>query len=112
MGQPLAIDISGGLYQSSSPIIANLECNNCYVKIPQVAGALSPANLFGTPGLLRFKAMRNIVTEGADGIIFMFDAAHPEKDENAIKSFHKFSVAVWVIWLIPYLSPMLFSMAS
>jgi len=40
--------------------------------------------LFGTPGLLRFKAMRNIVTEGADGIIFMFDAAHPEKDENAI----------------------------
>jgi len=40
--------------------------------------------LFGTPGLLRFKAMRNIVTEGADGIIFMFDAAHPEKDDSAI----------------------------
>jgi uncharacterized repeat protein (TIGR03987 family) len=34
------------------------------------------------------------------------------KDENAIKNFHKFSVAVWAIWLIPYFSPMFFSMAS
>ncbi len=33
------------------------------------------------------------------------------KNEKAIKSFHKFSVAVWVIWLIPYLSPMVFSLA-
>ena len=33
-------------------------------------------------------------------------------DEEAIKNFHKFSVAVWVIWLIPYFSPMFFSMAS
>jgi uncharacterized repeat protein (TIGR03987 family) len=30
------------------------------------------------------------------------------KDEKLILSFHKFSVAVWVVWLIPYLSPMLF----
>jgi len=28
------------------------------------------------------------------------------KDERWINSFHRFSVAVWVIWLIPYLSPM------
>ncbi|MCP4357221.1 MAG: TIGR03987 family protein [Chloroflexi bacterium] len=34
-----------------------------------------------------------------------------KKDENAIQNFHKFSVAVWVIWLIPYFSPMFFSMA-
>ena len=33
------------------------------------------------------------------------------KDEKAIQNFHKFSVAVWVIWLIPYFSPMFFSMA-
>lgn len=33
------------------------------------------------------------------------------RDEKAIKNFHKFSVAVWVIWLIPYLSPMFFYMA-
>ncbi|MEJ2737251.1 MAG: HsmA family protein [Anaerolineae bacterium] len=34
------------------------------------------------------------------------------KDENAIQNFHKFSVFVWVIWLIPYFSPMIFSMAG
>lgn len=33
------------------------------------------------------------------------------KDEKAILSFHKFSVFVWVIWLIPYFSPMIFGMA-
>ena len=27
------------------------------------------------------------------------------KDERWINSFHKFSVTVWVIWLIPYFSP-------
>jgi len=32
-------------------------------------------------------------------------------DENALKNFHKFSVVVWAIWLIPYFSPMFFSMA-
>jgi uncharacterized repeat protein (TIGR03987 family) len=34
------------------------------------------------------------------------------KDEKAIQNFHKFSVAVWVIWLIPYFSPMVFGMAG
>ena len=33
-------------------------------------------------------------------------------DEAAIRNFHKFSVAVWVIWLIPYFSPMFFAMAG
>ena len=32
--------------------------------------------------------------------------------EKALKNFHKFSVVVWLIWLIPYFSPMFFSMAS
>ncbi len=40
--------------------------------------------LFGTPGLLRFSIMRNIVTSGSDGIIFLFDSVHPEKDDSAI----------------------------
>ena len=35
-----------------------------------------------------------------------------KKDEQAIMNFHKFSVAVWVIWLIPYFSPMFFTMAA
>ena len=29
-----------------------------------------------------------------------------KKDEKWIKNFHKFSVTVWLIWLIPYFSPM------
>jgi uncharacterized repeat protein (TIGR03987 family) len=32
------------------------------------------------------------------------------KDERMINNFHKFSVVVWFIWLIPYFSPMLFGM--
>ena len=35
-----------------------------------------------------------------------------KKDEKAINNFHKFSLIVWLIWLIPYFSPMFFNMAS
>ena len=41
-------------------------------------------SLFGTPGLLRFSVMRNIVISGSDGVLFIFDAAAPEKDDSAI----------------------------
>ena len=34
-----------------------------------------------------------------------------KKDEKAITNFHKFSVIVWFIWLIPYFSPMFFNLA-
>ena len=32
------------------------------------------------------------------------------KDEKWITDFHRFSVVVWVIWLVPYLSPIFFAM--
>lgn len=32
------------------------------------------------------------------------------KDEKWIYSFHRFRVVVWGIWLVPYFSPMIFSM--
>jgi uncharacterized repeat protein (TIGR03987 family) len=32
------------------------------------------------------------------------------KDEKMIAKFHKFSLMVWLIWLIPYLSPMVLRM--
>jgi len=32
-----------------------------------------------------------------------------KKDEKAIVNFHKFSLVVWLIWLIPYFSPMVFN---
>ncbi len=34
------------------------------------------------------------------------------KNEKAILNFHKFSVIVWLIWLIPYFSPMFFNLAG
>jgi uncharacterized repeat protein (TIGR03987 family) len=34
------------------------------------------------------------------------------KDERLITSFHRFSVAVWLIWLVPYFSPMFFALGS
>lgn len=34
------------------------------------------------------------------------------KDEQALKSFHRFSVFVWLVWLIPYLSPMFLGMGN
>jgi uncharacterized repeat protein (TIGR03987 family) len=34
------------------------------------------------------------------------------KDEKMINNFHKFSLLVWFIWLIPYFSPMFFSLAQ
>jgi uncharacterized repeat protein (TIGR03987 family) len=33
-----------------------------------------------------------------------------KKDENAILNFHKFSLFVWIIWLIPYFSGFFLSM--
>ena len=34
-----------------------------------------------------------------------------KKDEVWITKFHRFSVFVWVVWLIPYLSPMFVAIA-
>ena len=33
-----------------------------------------------------------------------------KNDEKMINNFHKFSLLVWFIWLIPYFSPMFFAM--
>jgi uncharacterized repeat protein (TIGR03987 family) len=32
------------------------------------------------------------------------------KDEKMIRNFHKFSLVVWFIWLVPYLSPMVINL--
>ena len=33
-----------------------------------------------------------------------------KKDEKILTIFHRFSLLVWLIWLIPYFSPMIFGM--
>lgn len=35
-----------------------------------------------------------------------------KKDEKMIVNFHKFSIFVWLFWLIPYFSPMVFSIVE
>lgn len=35
-----------------------------------------------------------------------------KKDEKAIQNFHKFSLAVWLVWLVPYFSPMFFNLSG
>jgi uncharacterized repeat protein (TIGR03987 family) len=34
-----------------------------------------------------------------------------KKNEDRIRKFHKFSVFVWCVWLIPYFSPMVFHLS-
>lgn len=33
-------------------------------------------------------------------------------DADALRRFHRFSVFVWVVWLIPYFSPLFFALAA
>lgn len=54
---------------------------------------------------------------GAAAILLMFVhaawalAVLVRKDEKAIVNFHKFSLLVWLVWLIPYFSPMFFALS-
>lgn len=34
------------------------------------------------------------------------------RDERLIRTFHRFSIVVWAIWLIPYFSPMFFALGG
>lgn len=94
----MKIVVSGPLQSGKSSYIKALDQNalnveakgkdNKYYTVGMDLGSVKlngfDCYLFGTPGLLRFSIMRSIVTQGADGIIFIFDAAAPEKDDSAI----------------------------
>ena len=34
------------------------------------------------------------------------------RDPAALRTFHRFSILVWAVWLIPYVSPMFFAIAT
>ena len=74
---------------------------------------------WGTGLMLDFAGGLTIDLHGISGllaIILMFIhaawalAVLIRKDEKALTNFHKFSLFVWLIWLIPYFSPMFFSL--
>ncbi len=35
-----------------------------------------------------------------------------QKNERMIQNFHRFSIVVWLIWLVPYFSPMILGMPA
>ena len=94
----MKIVISGALHSGKSSYVKyldnralNIEAkgrDNQFYTVGMDMGSLKMNGfevfLFGTPGLLRFSVMRDVVADGADGIIFIFDAANPENDEKAI----------------------------
>ena len=97
----------------------------------RIAGELKPWHLvffvlglicdtWGTGMMLEFVGGMTFDIHGITGLIaILLMLIHAtwalivliRKDEKAIQNFHKFSVSVWVIWLIPYFSPMFFNLA-
>ncbi|MHA1871407.1 MAG: GTP-binding protein, partial [Promethearchaeota archaeon] len=95
----MKIVIAGPFQSGKSSLVKALDPNALNVSIKNRAGQnvtvgmdLGKYNLnglelsiFGTPGLLRFSAMRRIILEGCDGILFLFDGVNADKDEGAIQ---------------------------
>ena len=76
---------------------------------------------WGTGLMLDFAGGMTLDLHGISGllaIILMFIHAAwalvvlIRKDEKMLTTFHKFSLLVWLIWLIPYFSPMIFGIAG
>jgi uncharacterized repeat protein (TIGR03987 family) len=75
---------------------------------------------WGTGLMLNFSGGLTFDLHGVSGflaIILMFIhaawalAVLIRNDEKALTNFHKFSLFVWLIWLIPYFSPMIFGLS-
>ena len=52
MGIPQELPLDNGFYVSEVAPVAQMICTNLFPNIPQTAGAISPAQLFPTPGLV------------------------------------------------------------
>jgi uncharacterized repeat protein (TIGR03987 family) len=107
-----------------------LVCYSIGVWSERIAGRLKPWHLiFFWLGLVFDTWGTGMMLEMAGGLAFNFHGVtgviaivlmlvHAvwativlvRKDEKVITTFHRFSVIVWAIWLIPYLSPMLLGM--
>jgi uncharacterized repeat protein (TIGR03987 family) len=70
----------------------------------KIAGDLFVLNFHGITGLLAIVLML-VHAVWATAVL-------RRRNQEKLKSFHKFSIFVWVIWLVPFLSGMAFGMAS
>jgi len=62
---------------------------------------------FDIHGVTGFLAIALMVIHAVWALVVLI-----KKDEKSIVSFHQFSILVWIIWLIPYFSPVFFAMAG
>jgi uncharacterized repeat protein (TIGR03987 family) len=61
-------------------------------------------NLHGTTGMIAILLM---LVHAVWGTVVVL-----RKDERLITRFHRFSIFVWLVWLVPYLSPMFAALAQ
>jgi uncharacterized repeat protein (TIGR03987 family) len=66
----------------------------------QIAGGIFQFNLHAVTGLIAIVLMFVHVTWATVVLV--------RKDEKLIQSFHKFSIFVWCVWLVPMLGGMIF----
>jgi len=122
--------VSGSMSLSFIVITSALLCYSIGVWSERIAGLLKPWHLaffwaglvfdtWGTGMMFDMVGGMSFDVHGITGLIaILLMLVHAvwativlvRKDEKAIRNFHKFSVLVWVIWLIPYFSPMLLAM--
>ncbi len=70
----------------------------------EIAGGEFKLNFHGITGLLAIVLMLFHAIWATVVIV--------KKDKNALTNFHKFSIIVWLIWLIPFVSGAMFGMAK
>ena len=61
---------------------------------------------FDVHGISGLTAILLMVVHAAWALVVLL-----RKDERAVRTFHRFSIFVWLVWLIPYLSPMFVAIA-
>jgi len=54
---PRPLDISAGFYRDESQPIANNDCLNCYVRVPNTPNAVGEVNVVGAPGIVPFLSL-------------------------------------------------------
>ena len=79
------------------------------------------ADTVGTGMMFEFAGGMTVDVHGVTGLVaILLMLVHAvwaavvlaRRDEGWITRFHRFSVLVWMVWLVPYFSPMFFSMAD
>jgi uncharacterized repeat protein (TIGR03987 family) len=124
--------VSGSMSFSFIVITSALLCYSIGVWSERISGVLKPWHLaffwaglvfdtWGTGMMMDMAGGLSFDIHGLTGLIaILLMLVHAiwatvvlvRKDEKMINSFHKFSLVVWFIWLIPYFSPMFFAMAQ